>query len=356
MLKEEIQRVLQMNKAGTLTDDQASELLAELMRSERGEGAGEPRSEGAPWTQWGAFREGSAAGSQEDFGESLGAFLSSTIRGLPRWAQAFGGSFADAGGHNTFTMSKVESPRGSGYTLAHNSINGSWVGDWELERAQVVHNGIHASKLKGLRVTEGEFSHVKLFGSSLDRVSVSHSKLTHLRLQGSKLGPVSLTEDSTLGHLSLTGCAVKGVRLCDHSQWEQGSLNGAHVADLELKASMLDTWRGEGMACSDVLLERSRIRNLALRYVRWNQVRIVQSELDDVEMTGGPGWKKQGYDDVRVEYCALSKMQLSECRFQRVVIRNVHLSGLSVHGAELSDVVLDGNEAFQAALKAGQGR
>jgi uncharacterized protein YjbI with pentapeptide repeats len=79
-------------------------------------------------------------------------------------------------------------------------------------------------------------------------------------------------------------------------------------------------------------------------------------ELEDVLVTGGDDWKKNGFDEVTFEGCKLHKALFAQCRLRKVTIRNVTLDEIKATHVRLEDQVIDGNEAFLRAFGVEQPR
>ena len=163
-MKAEIHQVLKMNKEGTLTDDQAAELLAELAHKEAREEAdtGGNRARGndggrGPFTSrnWeGAF--------VEPLLDKMNTTVKYALDAAFGWDKSPGGAGMAAEGHqgeaferggggqsgnNRIHMSRFEMPAGKDHVFTGNTVRMSSVKDMRLDRAEMIDNTIDMSKV-----------------------------------------------------------------------------------------------------------------------------------------------------------------------------------------------------------------
>ncbi len=344
-MKEEIRRILEMVKAGTLTDEQATALLAELSSPPRRDDAERSsrrtarRSDGVIEPLFSLLRN-TVSGAMDAMSSGLGA------------TSSLGGVFASDLKDNAVHMSRCDSPNGSDYVFKGNSVRMSSVTDVSLDHAEMKDNRFDASKIESLKISQGEMSDCDVVASAFDHVVIDSGHLVGSEVSSSKCTRLTLCGDSTWEQVRLRGGAFKEIVVGAGSHWRDLSVAGAHVGGLASNASLLEDVELQGVHLTDITFDRTEWRNVLARAIRMARTTFVDCAFDDVLLAAGEAWswKKCGFEDVRMEACKLNKVLFSDCRFVRVVIRNVDITDLKLKGVELTDATLDGNEAFLAAV------
>ena len=175
-MKAEILQILQMQKDGKLTQDQAAELLAMLAdparekdRSTERQGAQGPQA--AAREAGGGMSSAAAATlhSLVDTAVSVGATVG---RAATVWGGELVGMVHREESGNTLTLSKVEPPAGDGYTFKSNAFNVSKVSRLTLNGSEFANNTVNASDLSHVTLTRGRLSQCNFASSSVSRVTV----------------------------------------------------------------------------------------------------------------------------------------------------------------------------------------
>jgi uncharacterized protein YjbI with pentapeptide repeats len=341
--QEEIQKILKMNKAGTISDEQAAELLSELSRSPRGRVAQE-------------------ASGVEGLGDAIsnlvyktvdGAMSFMGVRGSMSHVEGFPPSEMEA---NQFSMSKVESPRQAGSTFRGNEVRMSHVDGLELESAEMLDNRIDASKVEGLRINGGKFSESVIQASSVEKVVIERSQLTQVKILSSKLDRLSAKDESGMENVKINASSLRSLTLGTHALWRDTVFSGVAIDGLETRDVRLTEVELQASHWRDARILGGEWSGVLARGLRLRDTAFVNCTLRDVLFSVGDawewkGWKKRGFDQVTFENCVLEKTLFSECRFANTVIKNVTLKDYQVRGADISGLTLDGNEAFLRAVE-----
>jgi uncharacterized protein YjbI with pentapeptide repeats len=98
----------------------------------------------------------------------------------------------------------------------------------------------------------------------------------------------------------------------------------------------LDALPDDESEIRDVVVERARLGAKTFRLVDWRYARFAGSSL------AGATWKTSHFTDTVFDDCDLANATFDQCGLERVRIDRGRLTGLSVSGCSLTDVVVDG--------------
>ena len=335
-MKDEIKKILEMNKTGKITNDQATSLIDELMKKDA-----DPANRSA---------------RRPNLSDTITTYVHNTIH------QVLDGSFGGlnpgatstrTSSENLIKMSRFESPTGQDHIFQGNQIHMSSVNDVTLNRSEMSSNRIDASKFDDLSLEDSRFMDNQISASSFQDFESRASEFKGSKVLGSKFSDFSLHAESRVDGLNVNGSSVKDCEL-DQSHWLNTRFNGAAVQDVSCKSSTLDDVSFQGVQFSDVQLKGTRLTQLVARAVALKDLTLIDCELNDVLISGGEGWafRKRGFFDARLEGCRMTKVLFSDCHFADVVFRNVEVADLKIHGVTITDKVIDGTEAFLQAVGA----
>jgi uncharacterized protein YjbI with pentapeptide repeats len=324
-MRQDIQKVLDMNKAGTITDDQAAELVEELIRSTTPKKT-EPRS-----------MLGSMVGMLSDIG---GGRMTSKVDGM----------FASDLNDNAFSMSRVEAITGEGWVFKRNSLKMSSVTGLVLNQAEMADNVVHMSHLADVTVRDGLFTGNEISASSVEAISIDGSELCRSTIQNSNYQQVTLKDESVLRDVQWNGSSIRELELVRGSVLGDSHLVAMQGHTIRLTSSELRHWKVEGAGLDEIQFEESRLDEILVRSVRLHHVKFVGSTFKDVLFSGGEKWKKFGLDEVCFENCQIDRGLFSECHWKGVTIKDVTLSNVRVMGIRLVNQTICGNEEFLAVV------
>lgn len=336
-MKAEIQKVLEMNKSGTITDEQAAALLEELARKEKKSGT--------------RHQESPASERPFYFGKPFADLIHNTLN------SALGGlapQSSDADGNNVH-MSKLESPFGKDFVFTGNTLSLSSVTRLELNSAEMSHTSVTASKLDRVRVTEGKFSGCSVNSSSMDRIDILRSSVEGVSVNAAKFSRLTVANDSQIRGLKVEGSNFKVAELTAGSEWSDSAIVASEASKIVLSGSKLTGCRFDASQVSDLKLEGSRLDGLTIQTLRMDQIEFVGCEFSRVTMTGSDSWRWHDLSKTRFENCKLEGVRFSDCRMKNTIIRNVTLNEVGVRGTDFSGMTIDGNEAFLRAAGLGSG-
>ena len=326
-MKEQIEQILALAASGKLTSPQAAELIAALTTR------AVPEPARAPAVVPTAAKPG--------FWSKLGIDTSHTV-----------GVFASDLKDNDLTMSSVDLDQGEGQIFRDNKLSMSSLSRFSLVRSEMTGNTIGMSSLEDAVLEDAHFTSCELQKSSIDGLALRGASVLDLVVRASSLARVSAGEGCSLRKLIFSASQVKGLSLEEGAVWDASEIAGSQLNDTLLRASTLEGVDIQAAQLAGVEIIRARLGASIIKGIRLKKVSLVDSVLTDVLIAGGESWKRSGFEDVRFEGCKLHRAIFSECRFVRTTLRNIDAAELKVHRVELSDQVIDGTEAFLAAIAA----
>jgi uncharacterized protein YjbI with pentapeptide repeats len=378
-MKAEILQILQMQKDGKLTQDQAAELLAMLAdparekdRSTERQGAQGPQA--AAREAGGGMSSAAAATlhSLVDTAVSVGATVG---RAATVWGGELVGMVHREESGNTLTLSKVEPPAGDGYTFKSNAFNVSKVSRLTLNGSEFANNTVNASDLSHVTLTRGRLSQCNFASSSVSRVTVEGPPapgggdlvaagsvlLGGIRgstFNATKFVRVRLAEGSQLEACTFQAAVVKELDLT----------GGAVVRDGRVNGSTLTASRFEGGTAAGLTVERSTVQGLAVKGAALDGVTLQCTRVAETTVTGGTwtnvkfrrdalglgsGGRDSSLQEATFEDCTLTDCDFVGCTFRRTTLRGVRLTGVTVRNVDFTGLTLESEAAFRAAAGVG---
>lgn len=337
-MKQDLEKILDMNKAGRITNEQAAELIAALTGGKPG--ARDPR----------AHRR------------HHGHFMEPLFNLIERTATTFAdgvGSTSEVGGvfagdlrENDIRMSRLESPEGAGYQFRNNTVRMSAVTRLQFTNAEVTDNAFDASRVDGLAVTDGAFTGCEVHMGSLEDVRVERGQLARVLFASAKCEDLAVVGESSLENARLHAGHIKHCRFADGSHGRAIDVTSAQLNKLTLAASELERVDVQSSQLSEISFEGTRWYDVIVRGVRMRRSAFVRTKFDDVLFSAGEqwAWKPKLFEDARFEDCSFTRALFSECRFKNVVLRNVHLADQKVQGVTLENMTFDGTAQFLKAI------
>ena len=337
-MKEHVQKVLAMVKAGTITDAQATELIDALQGHHA---AVEPGPELGADTQPVARppRYGERLGLLERVIDAVSGGRTSEVRGvLPSHLNG-----------NDFSMSEVEAIGGADHVFRDNHVRMSHLKDLTLTRTEMIGNDIGTSKVRDLTCRDSVLSGCTIHASSLEDVVLDDAKMTKVHLRASKLFDARL-DDSRLEEVAVTASSIKNLGLERGSAWERSRVDASQLHHVATSASTLSDVGFDMARLNNIEVTRSVLRISMVRGYKWADVKLVDCVFEDVMFGAGERSKRSLVRDTTFENCRFDKAIFADTSIVGTTIRNVTLSGVKVVGVHLQGRVIDGNDAFVAAI------
>ncbi len=294
-MREEIRRILEMNKTGKLSDDQATELLAAI--NEPKESTDEPT---APL-------------------------------GEDRVRDIFDGRSI---------LSKVEQVEGSEFTFNDNSINVSSVTKIRMRKSQMCDNSINASKISGFDLIESEFNDCAVNGSALEDFEIKHGHLTDVSFHGSKVSRVSLIDQCAIEDVSFQGCAIKNLSVKSQSRIQDAKFAGFQGAEVELVNSSIEDFKIEAGSLHGLKMKNSHWQDVVCQAIRFENVEFIDSTLRDCSVVGRDKRNSVGFENVKFQNSSFQDVKFENCHFKNVTFVGLHARNLKLKDLKLRDRVI----------------
>ncbi len=351
-MKEQIEKVLAMAKAGTISDAQAVELIEALnVKVEHTQTDDQEDERHACPSHPFAGREphGLRFGRPPQFGERFGLFervidavsggRSSNVRGvLP--SQMNG---------NDFSMSEVDIIGGSDHVFRDNHVRMSHMKDLTLTRSQMVGNDIGTSKISDITCIDSELSGCTIHASSFEDIALVNAQLCKVNLRVSKLNDTKI-QLSRFEDVTITASSVKNFGVLEGSAWERSRIDATQLNHVATTASTVSDVGFDMSRLTNVDVKRSVLRISMVRGYKWADVHVVDCTFEDVMFGLGDANRKCLVKGSRFESCRFEKAIFADTSIIDTTIRNVTLSGVKVMGVNLRNQTIDGNEQFIAAI------
>ena len=284
-MRQEIRRILEMNKAGTITDDQATELLAAI-------------NEPSPTS---------------DAPMPTNIFDTRSI------------------------LSKVDQVEGSEFTFNENSINVSAVSKIRLRKSQMCDNSINASKVSDFNLIEAEFNDCSINGSALEEFEIKHGHITDVGFQGSKVSRVTLTDQCAIEDASFQGCAIKNLAIKSQSRIQDAKFAGFNGADIELINSSIVDFKVEAGALHNLKMKNSHWQDVGLQAIRFEDVEFIDSSLRDCMILGRDRKKNVGFENVKFQSSSFQDVKFKNCSFKNVTFVEIHARDLKLEDLHIEN-------------------
>ena len=391
-MKEQILQILQMERDGKLTQEQAAELLAMLADQARERpSVSMPPEQGAPGPQGAGGGSGSG---REERKSGFPANAAVTIQSLVDSAVGLGTTVGRAAtvlateiaqtvhreqAGNTITLSKVEEPRGDRYVFKANSMNVSKVSAITLNDAEFSSNSINASRIAHVEVTRGRFSQNDIAGSSLHQIQIEGVAATDgapadpgsltlatasnglplglLRgatFNASKVARVKILAGSALDACMVMTSVVKDLELTGRSVLRDSKVIDSVMHDTKVGESTLANLAIERTQMQGLVVKESTLEKVGLHSTRADNLTILHSSLVNTRfrrfaLGSGVGSRESLITEMTIDQCTLRDCDFLGCTFRRTTFRNLNLSGLTVRNVDFTGMTLESDEAFRKA-------
>lgn len=368
-MRDEIARILELAKAGTLTSAQAAEMIAALKDTAAPE-AETPEAEAAAGRGFDSRHRGHRrhrhrhsrhreAGEHDHgadhVGEELQRAMGAGARTL-RWALKSGlgwsSAWSGASSTNDSVLSKVQAPTGRDYVCENNHFAVAHLRDLKLMRSTFSDNDVDAAHLDDIELTDSQFTHQRVRGSSVANLVIEHGTIHDNELNGGRLARLAVD------HGRLESCLINGSQLKDlgisSSVMSECRLNGvtlktvvmnsdSHVKGLSLNGVMGRNWMLEGAVIADTSISGMRVDGLALRNSGLDNVRFSISEY-------APRLDRRAFGlmrDVEFKRVVLKHCTFEDCSFDGTRFEGFDAANLTFKGVDFRGLVISSAEELQ---------
>ncbi len=364
----EIDRVLAMVKDGTLTPEQATEMIAALRQAAgaadaeaqpKGAPADEPRSESAG-NRWERHhrrhRQRHGGGFErvfDDLGNDIERAMGAGARTL-RWAlksglHLKGSTWGDDS--NSAVLSRADAPTGRDFVCEANELAVSHLKDLRLNRSTFSHNELNAASMQDIELNDSRATGQRLRGSSIKGGLIENGELSDNEFNGA--GIVNLT----VGKGRLTGCHFNGTQVRDlgisASAVESSRFNGTKlktvvirsdsiVKGLSLNGVLGRNWLFENAVVADTQISGLRVDGLVLKGSGLERVTFKKTDWSEHLDPSSLGLVR----DVELQRVILKDCRFEDCRFDGTRLEGFDAANLTFKNVDFTNLVIKTAEDF----------
>ena len=368
-MNDEIDRILSMVKDGTLTPEQATEMIGALREASRANSQ-EPQPDSAP-------REEAASTSRsdrgqghrhrhrrrhghrgfervfDDLGDDIERAMGAGARTL-RWALKSGLHLKGSvwgDDTNSAVLSRADSPVGHDFVCEANDLAVSHLRDLRLNRSTFSRNELNAASMQDIELNDSRVTGQRLRGSSIKGALIENGELADNDFNGA--GVVSLTVGK--GHLN--GSKFNGTQIRDlgisASGVENCRFNGTKlktvvvrtesiVKALSLNGVLGRNWLFEDAVVADTHISGLRVDGLVLKSSGLERVTFKKTEWSEHMDPSALGLIR----DVEMQRVILKDCRFEDCRFDGTRLEGFDASNLTFKNVDFSNLVIKTAEDF----------
>ena len=356
----EIERIRAMQEKGTITAEQADELIEALSAApeEKDESRAEwdPRFVGyrrlqrSKWVpDWvkDMVDEAAAPGvlggmGSEEYDSAAGTY---EYRYRYDWDPSY---YWRRMGVNAQDVSRVERPEGEEFKFRDNKFAFSKLRSMRLVRSTVRNNAFYAATIHDLDLEESTLVDSSFAGASLHDLSMVGSEMKNVRFEGMKLKELSIRENSSIKTTKVSGGYIKSLKLDGGSRIEGGRMVGMKVMDVRLSGSELTDAVFNGMCMQDWKIEGSKLSGCRIEKIGMFDVGVKNSVLRGVAFRQEFEGTFNRVKDFSIEDSTLESCEFVECTIRNTRIKGISVKGLRIYGKDLTGLTFQKSEDLEA--------
>jgi len=350
-------RIRSMQEKGTITAEQAEELLKALSENQEDEDAAEGQEANAePVTGETADTQGKAeddtAPGRRGARRSRSFFDMEWVDDMVGGITSGLGISSDRGGWDSGTgkyaydyhyewdprrggrrggnaqdSSRVEAPEGESFEFRGNRVAFSKLSGMRYVRSRVKDNSFSASTFKDAELIDSVLQDSSFSGASVHELRMEDSQVTGMILAGSKVSRMSLTGKSLVKDTRISGGGLTGLSLTGGSSIEDTRLSGSALTTLSLtKESLVKDCRLSGVAVSHVTLEAARFKNVRISGCALGTTVFAGTEIEDSALRGlrlrDSEIRDSRFKDSKFEGIAFDALKVQNCRMSSTTFRD----------------------------------
>lgn len=254
---------------------------------------------------------------------------------------------------NDVTFAKAATPTGNGFRVENNQIVLSNLADLELTNASFSKNELHAGGITNLRVEEGSFDDNALRGSSLKSVTLESSDMLDNEWNGAQIRQLTLGR-SSIKKTSFNGTQIRDLGL-SKSKMKNANFNGAKLKNVVIKGnSNIKGFEFSGGMGSDWLVDGSEIIDSKFKGVVIAGLQLDHAVFENCRFTTS-NWSRNidrsdlaSMRDATFKRVALRGCKFVNCRFDHATFRDFEATDLEFDGVDFSDMTIETAEALEA--------
>ncbi len=278
-MKEEIMKIMSMNKEGKISDDQAAELLAAL-KSEDKEEVKKPEIETEFQSTEETAKQSKGLFDLSELGGLISELVNVSIEGamgeVREAIKDVKTSFKSTGASNN-SMSKVEKPTGENYLYEDNQFHVSYAKGIHLDDCEMTDNQFHASRVDELKIYGGSLRDGQFQGSSVEEMELVDSNIDDVKFQGTKTSKL-LIKDSGIQDLVLQGASLKSLEIVK-ARWTDVQLKGVSCSNTKFFDSKF-----EDVVMNGCSLKGTTFSGIEMTDTHWKNVKLIDCEVSNVQL------------------------------------------------------------------------
>lgn len=185
-------------------------------------------------------------------------------------------------GRNMQNLSRVEQPEGEDYEFRDNEVAFSKLHDIRLLRSKMTDNQLSASTFRDAKLSNSVFESNSLTGASLQDLSMETSKMKGNHFAGAKLNRVEMSGDSAIINTRVSGGNLTGVSLIEGSRIEEVTFAAVNVGSLHLgKGSRIKKSRLTALNLQGTKLTDSLIKDVELAKANFVDAEMTSSKVEN---------------------------------------------------------------------------
>ena len=366
----EIDRVLAMVKDGTLTPEQATEMIAALRgpapgaEPPRQPDAARARADESPRGHRRRHHRHQRHGANfervfDDLGTDIERAMGMGARTL-RWALKSGLHLkGSTWGHdsNSAVFSRADAPSGHDFVCEANELAVSHLKNLQLNRSTFSHNELNAASFQDIELNESKVTGQRMRGSSIKGGLIENGEMSDNEYNG--VGIVNLT----LSKGRLNGCHFNGAQIRDlgiaDSGVESSRINGTKlktvvirsdsiVKGLTLNGVLGRNWLFEDAVVSETQFRGIRVDGLVLKHGGLERVLFKTTDWTERLEHNSLGLMR----DVELQRVILKDCVFEDCRFDGTRLEGFDASNLTFRGADFTGLVIKSAEEFARLARA----
>lgn len=351
-MQAEIERVLELVKAGTLTAEQGAAMIAALREDgPAATGDAGDAHHGRRGHRWRHRHHRRHGVDVEDVIERVGGDVERAIdagtRSLRRVLESTFGerTFDDA---NSAVLSRTETPAGSDFVFENNRLAVSHLRGLVLTRSTFAGNELNAASIDDVELTDARMTGLSLRGASLRGALIERGEVVDTELNGARLTGLTVA-DGRLASTSFNGSQVRDLGI-SRSRVEGGRISGSklktlvisadsHVQDLALSGVLGRDWLLDGAVLAATRFSGQRIDGLGIKRSGFDDVVFRTQRGGDLRASDRLGLVR----DVVFERVILKRCRFVDCRFDGARFEGFEAADLEFVGVDF------GNERIASA-------
>ena len=342
-MREEIERILEMQERGELTREEAAARIEALARDAAG-----ARERSRP--------------SFEDLERSIGNLGREFGNVLARASKGIGEALRPeswVNETNPATFSKAEPPGGDDFRCEGNSLNLARVTRMRLSESTFADNELHAAGIERFDCDGSVFARNALRASSIERFELEDGTVTDNQCNASRLAAWRLSSASVercrLNATQATDVALSGSTIRE-ARWNAVQLSGMTLDDdTALDGLALNGVAGRDWTFHDTKLIDSSVSGLRIVGLTCRSTRLAHCTLRHGDWVRGIDPRERfALRNVRMEHTVLEHCEFVDCRLDDTTFEHVEVSGLVFRDVDFSGMTLKSSEELAELASTGR--